>query len=67
VIPDTDIHKIAIRMVRKHGAAAPTYVEMEAEKLLGAGDTHNYETWKRILMAIEELLATRPLEAASRT
>jgi hypothetical protein len=54
-------------MVRKHAAAAPMYADMEAEKLLGVGDTNNYETWKRILMAIEELLATLPLEAASQT
>jgi hypothetical protein len=53
-------------MVRKHGAAAPTYADMQADKLLGVGDTRNYETWKRILMAIEELLATQPLEAACR-
>ena len=66
MIPDTDIHKIAIRMVRKHGAAAPTYADIQADNLLGVGDTHNYETWKRILMAIEELLATQPLQAASR-
>jgi len=39
---------------------------MQADKLLGVGDTHDYETWRRLLMAIEEVLATQPLEAACR-
>jgi hypothetical protein len=55
MIPNRDIYQIAIVMLERYGASASTYAELEAEKLLDAGDESKFRTWLRILLAMEEL------------
>jgi hypothetical protein len=64
VIPERDVYKIAILMVRKHGLLAMAYADMQADQMQNEGDTARFDTWRRILMATEELLASRPPQGA---
>lgn len=55
MIPDRAIYQIAIAMLQRYGAAASTYAELEAERLLDAGEESRFRTWLRVLLAMERL------------
>ncbi len=57
MITDLDIYCKAQMLVWQHGADATVYVFMRADELLEAGDMEGYAVWRRILDAVDELLA----------
>ncbi len=60
--PDLDIFRSAQVLVKQHGQDAPIHAAMRADAMLEAGDLDGYALWKRVLMAVEELLRVGPRE-----
>lgn len=59
MIPDKDIWRAALLMVKRYGADAATQAAMRADGLLAEGDADGCAVWKRIMTAIEQLQADR--------
>ncbi len=57
MIPEIDIYRSALPLIKQHGEDAPIHAAMRADELLEAGDLAGCAVWKRILRAIEELLS----------
>ncbi len=55
---DLDIYRTAKLLVDKHGAEAPIHAAMRADAMLKRGDMDGAAMWRRVIKAIEELLAT---------
>ena len=62
MIPDIDIWRAALLMVKRYGDDAPTEAAIRADKLQEDGDHDGAVTWHRILAAIERLQAKAPAE-----
>jgi hypothetical protein len=60
VIPERDIWRTAMAMVRRFGGEAMLEAAGCADDSLENGDMAGCETWHRILNAIERLQATAP-------
>ncbi len=56
MIPDLDVDRSAITLIKQHGEDAPIHAAMEADAILDKGDLDGYAAWKRIIKAVEELL-----------
>ena len=54
---DLDIYRSARPLTGKHSGEAPIHAAMRAGELLEAGDMDGVTAWKRILRAVDELLA----------
>jgi hypothetical protein len=62
-----DIYRTANILVELHGDDAPIQAATKADALLEAGDVVGQAGWKRILVAVEELLLeVRPRGAGVR-
>jgi hypothetical protein len=57
MIPDADIWRAALAMVRRYAADAMIEAAARADQLLEDGDWQAAATWHRILDAIERLQA----------
>ncbi|MEE9250127.1 MAG: hypothetical protein V3U93_03245 [Alphaproteobacteria bacterium] len=57
---DLDIY----RSVNQQGDEAPIHAAMRADELLDAGDLEGAAVWRRIVSAINELLADKPGDGA---
>lgn len=55
---ETDIYRTAKFLIELHGADAPIQAAMKADALLDAGDIEGRAVWRRILAAVDELVAT---------
>lgn len=55
---DIDIYRTAHLLIGQHGDEAPIHAAMRHDELLEAGDIDGTATWKRILRAVDVLLAT---------
>ena len=63
MIADLDIYRSAQILIDKHGDDAPIHAAMEADEMLDRGDLDGLAVWKRILTAVEALLAeARPVD-----
>ncbi len=58
MVIDLDIYRTAKLLVDKHGAEAPIHAAMKADAMLDKGDMDGRAVWRRVIKAIEELLAT---------
>lgn len=56
---DLDIYRTAPVIIRQHGADAALHASMRHDELLEAGGIEGSAVWKRVLAAIDVLLATR--------
>lgn len=56
---DLDIYRTTNLLIQQHGDDAPIHAAMRADKLMEAGDMEGKAVWKRILAAIDELLAEK--------
>ena len=54
---EVDIWRAAKLMVDQHGDDAPIHTAMRADELIERGDMEGAAVWKRILRAVDELLA----------
>ncbi len=62
---DIDIWRSARALIDRHGDDAMIHAAMRANELLKAGEMDGVAVWKRILRAVDELLAKeRPKGAA---
>jgi hypothetical protein len=59
-VSDRDINATALIVIRRHGGSAGYFAARRADALLSAGDLEGATVWRRVLNAIEELLATEP-------
>ena len=59
VTSDLDIYRTTNLLIQQHGDDAPIHAAMRADKLMEAGDMEGKAVWKRILAAIDELLAEK--------
>ncbi len=64
MIPDLDVYRTAKLLVDKHGDEAPIHAAMQAAELLDKGDLDGTAVWRRIVSAINELLAGKPGDGA---
>ena len=63
---DLDVYRTADLLIKQHGDEAPIHAAMRADELLDNGDLEGQTVWKRILKAVEELLAkSRPTDATT--
>ena len=62
MIPDLDIWRAALLMVKRYGDDATVEAATRADKLREDGDHDGAVTWHRILTAIERLQAKAPAE-----
>ena len=60
MIPDKDIWRAALLMIKRYGADGGTEAAMRADQLLAEGDVDGCATWKRIAKAVEELQTIKP-------
>lgn len=59
---DLDMYRAAHLLIRQHGEDAPIQAAMRADRMLEIGDLDAQAAWKRILKAIDDLLAVEPPE-----
>jgi hypothetical protein len=57
MLTEWELWACAQRMVDDHGADAPIYAAMRADKLLEHGDQEGCSTWVLIMRRAEQLLA----------
>ncbi len=62
MITDLDIYRSAQVLVKQDGQDAPVHAAMNADAMLEKGDLDGYAVWKRVLMAVEELLRSGPTQ-----
>ena len=55
---DLDIYRTANELIKQHGDKAPIEAALRADEMLEKGDMDGLAVWKRIVKAVEELLAT---------
>jgi hypothetical protein len=60
MVPDIDIWRAANLLVKEHGEDAPIRAAMRTDAMSAKGDLDGYAVWRRIIRAVEELLATAP-------
>ncbi len=59
---DLDIYRWAKLLIDEHGEDAPIRAAMKADALLDKGHMEGSAVWRRILVAIKELLRQEPGE-----
>ena len=64
MISDLDVYRAAQSLIERRGEDAPIHVAMRADVLLDHGDMDGVAVWKRILKAMDELLAKESLDRA---
>ena len=57
MIPGLDVFRAAQSLIERHGEDAPIQAAMRADALLEQGDMGGQAVWKRILKAVDVLLA----------
>ncbi len=55
--PDLDIYRCANVLIREHGEEAAIEAAQRVDAMLEKGDLEGQVVWKRIVRAVEELLA----------
>jgi hypothetical protein len=65
VIPDLDIWRAALLMVKRYGADAAVQAPTRADELLDVGDVDGAQVGQRIANAIDHLQAEKPAEGAN--
>ena len=56
-ISDIEVYQTAAAVIKQHGDAAYVHAAMRADELLDQGDIDGRSVWKRVVAAINELLA----------
>ena len=62
MISDLDVYRTAKLLMDKHGDEAPIHVAMRADAMLDKGDLDGAAVWRRIVSAVNELLADKPAD-----
>jgi hypothetical protein len=62
MIPDVDVWRAALLMVKRYGDDAMLEAAARADQLMADGDMPGCTTWHQILDAIERLQAKAPAE-----
>jgi len=57
MIEDPDVYRAAALLIKQHGDEAAIHAAMRADQLLAEGDVEGAAVWKRIVKAVEALLA----------
>lgn len=57
MVDDLDIYRAANDLIEQHGEDAPIHAAMRADEMLAKGDLDGQAVWKRILNAVDKLLA----------
>ena len=60
MVSDLDIYRSANLLVDQHGDEAPIHAAMRADEMLDNGDLDGAAVWRRIVSAVNELLADKP-------
>jgi hypothetical protein len=62
MIPDIDVWRAALLLLKRHGSDAAIIAAQRADECLESGDVEGQQVWKAIVDAILELLRHRPAE-----
>ena len=57
---EIDIYRSAKLLIDQHGADAPIFAAMQANKCFEGGDLDGKAVWMRVIRAIKELLGRQP-------
>ncbi len=57
---DLDVYRSAQLLIDQHGGEAPIHAAMQADAMLDKGNLDGAAVWRRIVGAINELLADAP-------
>ncbi len=60
MVEDLEIYRAANQLVKRYGEDAELEAAKQADAMLEAGDPEGLAVWKRILKAVDELLAQAP-------
>ena len=60
MIPEIDIWRAAVLMLKRYGEKAPAECATRADELVAGGDHAGADTWRRITVAVEQLANTTP-------
>ncbi len=60
MITDLEIYRAANQLVKRYGEDAEFEAAMRADAMIEQGDPEGLAVWKRILKAVDELLAQAP-------
>ena len=63
-ISELDIYRSARLLIDQHGDEAPIFAAMEADAMFDKGNLDGAAVWRRVVAAIEELLADTPEDGA---
>ncbi len=63
MVSEIDIYRSAKLLIDQHGEDAGLEAAMRADAMLEKGDMEGATTWRRIVKAVEELLAAAPTAA----
>ncbi len=64
-VSDIDVYRSAKLLIDQHGDEAPIHAAMQADAMLDKGDLDGAAVWRRVVTAVEELLADTPADGAS--
>ncbi len=62
MISDLDNYRSAKLLIDQHGDEAPIHAAMQADAMLDKGDLDGAAVWRRIVSAVNELLADKPAD-----
>ena len=65
MVNDVDIYRSAKLLIDQHSSDAPIHAAMQADAMLATGDLDGAAVWRRIVTAINELLADKPEDGVS--
>lgn len=54
---DLDVYRSAQAIIKRYGEDAALHAAMRADEMLATGDVEGQAIWKRIVKAIQELIA----------
>jgi len=62
---ELDIYRTANLLIQQHGGDAPIFAAMKADEMLDSGDMDGCLVWKRVLKAIDEIMAQKVPEGTT--
>ena len=65
MISDLNVYRSANILVDRHGTETPIFAAMHADAMLDNGDLDGAAVWRRIVRAVEELLADKPADGVA--
>ena len=60
MVEEIEVYRAANQLIQRHGADAEFEAAMRVDAMIERGDPEGLAVWKRIIKAVDELLAQAP-------